>query len=177
MVRGRDGEIRAFHNVCQHRGNRLVSERRGHVSTFVCAYHAWTFGLSGDLRGAPRTERLEGFDNSQYGLSPVRAEVFAGFVYFNFDADAEPMSALFPGAEGLENALSSAAPALCAVTPESQPEPRITLSAPVLNGALEKHLVIFGDEKRTALETALSLPPEDAPIGAVITGGTVHWAP
>jgi 6-phosphogluconolactonase len=86
-------------------------------------------------------------------------------------------ASLFPGAEGLADALSSAALAVCAVTPDSQPEPRITLSAAILNGALEKHLVIFGDEKRAALETALSLPPEDAPIAAVITGGTVHWAP
>lgn len=99
IVRGRDGEIRAFHNVCQHRGNRLVTERRGHVRTFVCAYHAWTYGLGGELRGAPRTERLEGFDKSKFGLKAVRAEYFAGFVYFNLYEDAAPMMDLFPGAE------------------------------------------------------------------------------
>ncbi|MEL7258388.1 MAG: aromatic ring-hydroxylating dioxygenase subunit alpha, partial [Pseudomonadota bacterium] len=99
IVRGRDGAVRAFHNVCQHRGNRLVTERRGRVRTFVCAYHAWTYGLGGELRGAPRTERLEGFDKSRFGLKAVRVESFAGFVYFNLDENAAPMTNLFPDAE------------------------------------------------------------------------------
>lgn len=86
-------------------------------------------------------------------------------------------ASLFPGAPELEAALRADAPAVCAVSPDSQPEPRITLSAPILNGAMDKHLVIFGDDKRRALETALTLPTSDAPIAAVISGGTVHWAP
>lgn len=99
VVRERDGEVRAFHNVCQHRGNRLVTERRGEVRTFVCAYHAWTYGLGGELRGAPRTERLDRFDKSKFGLRPVQVEQFAGFVYVNLAPDATPMAELFPGAE------------------------------------------------------------------------------
>jgi len=57
-----------------------------------------------------------------------------------------------------------------------QPEPRITLTAPMLDGALSKHLIIFGSAKRDALERAMSLPPEEAPIAAVLSGMTVHWA-
>ncbi|MFK7745301.1 MAG: 6-phosphogluconolactonase [Roseobacter sp.] len=85
-------------------------------------------------------------------------------------------ASLFPGATGLAAALDANAQAVCAIDTDTQPEPRITLSAPVLTGALEKHLVIFGEEKRAALDKAMHLPPEQAPIGAVMTGGTVHWA-
>lgn len=86
-------------------------------------------------------------------------------------------ASLFPGAPGLAAALSPDAPALCAVSPESQPEPRITLSARVLNTAAEKHLVIFGEDKRVALQQSVTLTPQEAPISAVIEKGTVHWAP
>jgi choline monooxygenase len=99
VVRGQDHVLRAFHNVCQHRGNRLVTERRGHVRSFKCAYHAWVFSAAGELRAAPRTERLAGFDKSEFGLKPVRVQAFAGFAYVNLDPDAEDMSTLFPGAE------------------------------------------------------------------------------
>ena len=72
--------------------------------------------------------------------------------------------------------MSRSAPLVCAVHPEDQPEARITLSAPALDGAMDKHLVIFGQDKRTALEKAQNLSPMEAPIAAVIKGGTVHWA-
>ena len=99
VVCGRDGDIRAFHNVCQHRGNRLVTERRGkNLASFICPYHAWTYDLTGRLRGAPRTERLDGFDKDEFGLKPVRVESFAGFVYINLDPNALDMHSTFPGA-------------------------------------------------------------------------------
>jgi len=85
-------------------------------------------------------------------------------------------ASLFPGGEGLEAALASGAPALCRVLPKGQDMERVTLSAQILKGAMSTHLVIFGDEKREALERALTLPPEEAPIGAVLGAGTVHWA-
>ena len=85
-------------------------------------------------------------------------------------------ASLFPGATGLAQALHPDAPALCAIEADSQPDVRITLSAAALNGALEKHLVIFGQDKRKALEDAMGQPPQQAPIAAVIQGGTVHWA-
>lgn len=85
-------------------------------------------------------------------------------------------ASLFPGMAGLDAALDGDAPPLAVARPQSQSEPRITLTAPVLNGALSKHLVIFGPKKRDALERAMSLPPEEAPIAAVLDGITVHWA-
>lgn len=85
-------------------------------------------------------------------------------------------ASLFPGAPGLSAAMARDASALCAVMPESEPEARISLSAQALNGAMDKHLIIFGDDKRAALERAMTLPGLEAPIGAVIKGGTVHWA-
>ena len=85
-------------------------------------------------------------------------------------------ASLFPGAEGLAAAMKSGAPLLCPVQPTSQDMARVTLPAHALKGAMSTHLVIYGDEKRAALEKALSLPPEEAPIGAVLGAGTVHWA-
>lgn len=100
IVRGDDGELRAFHNVCQHRGNKLVNEERG-ISTraFVCDYHAWSFGTDGTLLGAPRTYRLGNFNKVDFCLPPVRVEEFAGFVYINLDPNAQSMQELFPGAD------------------------------------------------------------------------------
>ncbi|MGC3937185.1 6-phosphogluconolactonase [Roseobacter sp. EG26] len=85
-------------------------------------------------------------------------------------------ASLFPGAPELEGVIHRDAPLVCAVTPHDQPETRISLSGPALNGAMDKHLLIFGDDKRAAFDRAMTLPALEAPIGAVIKGGTVHWA-
>ncbi|ATG43362.1 6-phosphogluconolactonase [Phaeobacter sp. LSS9] len=86
-------------------------------------------------------------------------------------------ASLFPGVRGLSEALAPDAPVLAVMRPDSQPEPRVSLSARVLDAAIAKHLVIYGEAKREALETAKSLPPEEAPIQAVLSEMTVHWAP
>lgn len=86
-------------------------------------------------------------------------------------------ASLFPGTDGVLEALASDAPALAVLRPDSQPEVRMSLTARVLNGAIKKHLVIFGEGKRAALERALTLPYEQAPIHAVLSEATVHWAP
>ena len=85
-------------------------------------------------------------------------------------------ASLFPGADNLEAALASDAPLLMPMRAEGAGEPRITLTAPVLNGALSKHIVITGAEKREALERARHLDPKEAPVAAVLQGATVHWA-
>ncbi len=101
VVAGRDGEIRAFHNVCQHRGNRLVEARRGKSPTLTCGYHAWTYALDGCLRGASAYARASpGFDKSAHGLKPVRVEMFASFVFINLDPQAKPIAAMAPGRGG-----------------------------------------------------------------------------
>lgn len=84
-------------------------------------------------------------------------------------------ASIFPGAQGLTQALDPEGGPLCITRPESQPEPRLTLNARALNGALSKHLLIFGADKRAALERAQHLTPAEAPIKAVLRGMTVHW--
>ncbi len=98
---GKDGTVRAFHNVCQHRGNRLVEARRGTSPAPVCGYPAWTYGLDGALRGAPRSACVPGFDKAKFGLKPVRVEVFASFVFVNLDADVLPLAETAPTAEAI----------------------------------------------------------------------------
>lgn len=84
-------------------------------------------------------------------------------------------ASLFPGSDDLNAALHGER-ILYPVRAEGIPEPRVTLSARVLNGAIAKHLVIVGKEKRDALERARHLKPEEAPIAAFLSGLTVHWA-
>ena len=99
VIRNDDGQAHALHNVCQHRGTRLITERRGQVKRMIiCPYHAWSYKLDGKLRNAPRTECLKGFDSSEYGLKPVRLEEFAGFYFINMDANARPLAAQITGA-------------------------------------------------------------------------------
>ncbi len=106
----------------------------------------------------------------------VRALCPLTFVLLGMGADMHTAS-LFPGADGLEKALSESAPELVAIHAPGAEEPRVTLSANVLNGAMQKHLVILGDEKRQSLENAQRIgDPLRAPIAAVLDGLTVHWA-
>jgi 6-phosphogluconolactonase len=84
-------------------------------------------------------------------------------------------ASLFPQANGLDAALSADADALLPIQAEGQ-EQRVTLSAPVLNSAISKHIVIFGDDKRAALDVAKGSLPEVAPVAAVLDGATIHWA-
>ncbi len=91
VMRGRDGALQGFHNVCQHRGHRLL-EDRGRVAAITCPYHAWVYDLDGGLKRARATEHTVDFDRSCFSLKPVRVEVLADkFVFFNLDADAEPL--------------------------------------------------------------------------------------
>jgi phenylpropionate dioxygenase-like ring-hydroxylating dioxygenase large terminal subunit len=91
VVRDKDGSLRAFLNVCRHRGS-LVCEGEGRRETLQCPYHAWTYGLDGSLRAAPRTQREPGFDKSQLGLMPVQVDVWGPFVFVNPDTDAPPLA-------------------------------------------------------------------------------------
>ncbi|MCO4841975.1 MAG: 6-phosphogluconolactonase [Yoonia sp.] len=84
-------------------------------------------------------------------------------------------ASIFPEADQLDLALNGK-DVLVAMRAPGAPEPRITLSANVLKGAMSRHIVIIGDEKRAALEKARHLTPKEAPIAAVLNGATVHWA-
>lgn len=85
-------------------------------------------------------------------------------------------ASLFPGADRLAEALVPDAPILLPMRAEAAGEPRVTLTAPVLAGARNIHILITGPEKRAALERALHLTPAEAPVRAVLDNATVHWA-
>lgn len=85
-------------------------------------------------------------------------------------------ASLFPGADRLDDALSPTAPLLLPMRADAAGEPRVTLTAPVLKAAFHTHILITGLEKRAALERAMTLPPHEAPIRAVLDAATVHWA-
>jgi choline monooxygenase len=91
VVRGKDEELRALLNVCRHRGS-LVCEGEGKRETLQCPYPAWTYGLDGSLRAAPRGDREPGFDKSELGLLPARVDTWGPFVFVNPDPEAAPLA-------------------------------------------------------------------------------------
>lgn len=89
VVRGEDGELRAFLNVCRHRGARIVEDGEGRVKRRLqCPYHAWSYGLDGSLVAAPHMDEIEDFDFSCFGLMPVRLAVVGGLILVNLDGEA-----------------------------------------------------------------------------------------
>jgi len=85
-------------------------------------------------------------------------------------------ASLFPGAVGLDAALAPNAPHLCPISVPGQSHERLSLSAAALDGAMSKHLVIYGEDKRAALERAMTLSPSEAPVSTVLNQATIHWA-
>lgn len=81
IIRGRDNALRAFANVCRHRGSRICKQAQGHASVLVCPYHAWTYNLDGSLRSARHMGA--DFDKAAYGLKPVALEVIEGLVFIS----------------------------------------------------------------------------------------------
>jgi phenylpropionate dioxygenase-like ring-hydroxylating dioxygenase large terminal subunit len=90
VTRDREGELRAFVNVCRHRGHELAAGE-GSRETLQCPYHAWTYGLDGRLRAAPRSEEETDFPQDELGLVPVAVDTWGPFVFANADPDAEPL--------------------------------------------------------------------------------------
>lgn len=92
VVRGRDGQVRAFHNVCPHRAARLVDGYAGNCGGRVtCPYHAWSFALDGQLMAVPFIEEYENFDKADFGLFPLEHGISNGFVYVRFGAGGESL--------------------------------------------------------------------------------------
>lgn len=90
VTRDRQRQLHAFINSCRHRGTRLL-DGRGSCRAISCPYHAWTFALSGELIGTPGMEETRNFDRKDYGLIPVRLETWQGFIFINFDDQAESL--------------------------------------------------------------------------------------
>jgi Rieske 2Fe-2S family protein len=93
LVIGDGDRIRAFHNVCRHRGTRLCEAADGILSGSVqCPYHGWTYGLDGRLIGAPHMDEVEGFRKDDYPLSPVACAAWDGHVFVHLGADPAPLA-------------------------------------------------------------------------------------
>ena len=96
VIRGRDGVLRAFFNVCQHRGHRLLKGKGKLKLAITCPYHAWAYGLDGRLRAAPNADHVPGFDGSRVGLVPVGVEEVGPVILVNLDASAPGFDEQFP---------------------------------------------------------------------------------
>lgn len=91
VTRNRAGQIRAMSAVCQHRA-MLVAEGAGNARGFVCPYHHWVYSLDGELVNAPAMERTCDFDKASIRLPALQVELWQGFIFVNFDADAAPLA-------------------------------------------------------------------------------------
>jgi phenylpropionate dioxygenase-like ring-hydroxylating dioxygenase large terminal subunit len=93
VVRDKEGHVRAFHNMCRHRGNKLVwtdfpqEETSGSCRQFVCKYHGWRYELDGACSFVQQEDEFFDLDKADYGLAPVHCEVWAGFIFVNLDPD------------------------------------------------------------------------------------------
>jgi len=89
IVKDKEGVVRAFHNMCRHRGNKLVwadypgEEVSGTCRQFTCKYHAWRYALNGDLTFVQQEGEFFDLDKSDYGLKSVRCELWEGFIFIN----------------------------------------------------------------------------------------------
>jgi len=87
LVRDGEGQLRAYHNVCRHRGTRILESVSGTGLTVLqCPYHAWTYDLGGRLVGSPHMEHADEFERESYGLHPVRVEQWRGFLFLNLNS-------------------------------------------------------------------------------------------
>src|SRR5689334_14535415 len=93
VVRTGDDEVRAFHNICRHRGNKLVwndfptEDVAGTCRQFTCKYHGWRYGIEGELTFVQQEAEFFNLDKSDYGLASVQCEVWSGFIFVNLDPD------------------------------------------------------------------------------------------
>ena len=91
VVRDKHGALRAFLNVCRHRG-AVLTDGCGTRETIQCHYHAWTYDLDGSLRAAPRSDREPSFDKADWSLLPAQADTWGPFLFVNPDPDAPPLA-------------------------------------------------------------------------------------
>jgi len=91
ILRGQDGAVRAFHNICRHRGSRLVADEKGECrNALVCPFHGWVYNLDGTLRGAARPRSFPPLDKNEFALKTLECEVWQGFVFIRFAPGPQP---------------------------------------------------------------------------------------
>lgn len=98
-IRGRDGVVRAFYNVCQHRGHQLLQGQGTIPNVVVCPYHSWSYSMEGELRGAPKMRQVPEFCKADVTLTSIRVEIIGGFVFVNFDDQARSLRNVAPDFE------------------------------------------------------------------------------
>ena len=91
VIRGSDGVLRAFYNVCRHHAAAVVNEPCGQASILRCPYHGWSYGLDGSLKGMPEFEGVKNFERGENGLVAVKVEAWEQFVFVNLDPAAAPL--------------------------------------------------------------------------------------
>ena len=91
VIRGHDGILRAFHNLCRHRGSRIVPDARGVCNkAMVCPYHGWAYNLDGRLRGIANRDTFPPMQAEKWGLKPLEMEIWNGLVFIRFQAGPQP---------------------------------------------------------------------------------------
>ena len=91
IVRGKDGVVRGFHNLCRHRGSRVVADSQGTCkNALVCPFHGWVYNLDGTLRGAARPRSFPDLDKTEFGLMPLDLEIWMGFIFIRFRKGPQP---------------------------------------------------------------------------------------
>lgn len=91
VIRGHDGELRAFHNLCRHRGSRVVASSSGTCGrTITCPYHGWVYNTDGSLRGIPQAETFPELPAADWSLKPIEIDVWLGFVFIRFTPGPQP---------------------------------------------------------------------------------------
>jgi Rieske 2Fe-2S family protein len=96
VLRDESSSLRAFHNLCRHRGTRLLSDERGTLRRHIrCLYHAWTYSLEGNLVAAPSMDEVPGFSREDFPLKPVAAAEWEGGIFLNLDPRPEPFERAF----------------------------------------------------------------------------------
>jgi len=103
VTRHTDGGVRVMSRVCQHKGT-LIAEGKGNARLFVCPFHAWSYGLDGELIAAPLMDEAKNFDRKDCRLPQIKSEIWHGFVFVNLSGDAEPLG---PKLKGLSTRLAN----------------------------------------------------------------------
>ncbi len=104
VVRGKDGEVHAFHNMCSHRGNQLVWDTKGRCQTFSCKFHGWTYALDGSLRHITDEHNFFGLKRETLSMTPVAVGTWEGFIFINVDPDPQQTLPEYLG-EGLRTSI------------------------------------------------------------------------
>ncbi len=95
VIRNTQGEVQAFHNVCRHRGARILQGTGNCPGAITCPYHGWSYKLSGELLGITNRESFPALDRARLGLKPLRMQVFSGFVFVCLDGEMPPLEKIW----------------------------------------------------------------------------------